>query len=490
MPLFPPVAGALLNIERFVVLMFENRSFDHVFGFEGENDPAVDGVPAGARNLEVPSDASSASVPFAPASQFGMPFDPAHEFADVALQLHAPNPAGGPVTMGGFVASALGTAADFDDACRVMRGFDAAQLPALTALAREFAVFNTWHSSLPGPTWPNRFFIHAATSGGLTDSPSHAQILEGFRFPAGTIYRRLESAAPPLNWRIYHDGLPQAAGIDSLRLSYISPVTANFSAMANFAADVRAGNLPAYTFIEPRYDTGNSYLAGNSMHPMNDIREGEKLLKLVYDTLRASPLWPTTMLVVTFDEHGGFFDHVVPPGAVPTGDDARYANPVDAFGFDRLGVRVPAVVASAYTRRGTVVGAAGAAAFDHASVLRTVEERFGLASLTARDGAAASLAAALNLAAPRMDTLAALPAPLTDGQATAAGTAPVSLVVPAGAALSDNQRTFVDLALRCNLDMHPESRAALLAEHATVRTQGDAARYLARHDAEIRARRA
>jgi len=391
--------------------------------------------------------------------------------------------------MGGFVASALETAGSFADACRVMQGFQFAQLPALTTFAREFAIFNTWHSSLPGPTWPNRFFIHAATSGGLTDSPSTAQIVEGFSFPKGTIYQRLDAATPRRTWRIYHDGLPQAAGVDELRGAYLSPFTDNFSAMGNFATDVANGDLPDYTFIEPRYDTGHNYLAGNSMHPMNDIRQGEALLKLVYDSLRGSSLWATTMLIVTFDEHGGFYDHVVPPGGVPTGDDNRYSNPAEAFGFDQLGVRVPSIVASAYTQRGTVVGAPGSTPYDHTSVLKTVESCFGLAPLTARDAAATSLVAALNLAAPRNDMPATLPPPLTDAQAAAIGTAPVTGTVAPTAALSDNQQSFVDLGLKCNLDLHPESRNALLAEHASVRTQQGAAQYLARHEAVITALR-
>ncbi len=489
MPTFPSVPGALQNIQRFVVLMFENRSFDHLLGYENDHDPAIEGVPANAQNLELPDDPNSAVVNFTSADQYGMPFDPGHEFANVTVQLYGSQSAGGPVTMGGFVASALETAGSFGDATRVMQGFDFEQLPVLTTLAREFAVFNFWHSSLPGPTWPNRFFVHAATSGGLTDSPSNAQILEGFSFKAGTLYDRLAAASPPRTWRIYHDGLPQAAGIDSLRAAYISPFTVNFSDMVNFAADAKRGNLPDYTFIEPKYDTGNNYLAGNSMHPLNDIRQGERLLKLVYESLVSSPLWPSTLLIVTFDEHGGFYDHVVPPPALPTGDDQRYVNPADGFAFDRLGVRVPALVASAYTQRGTVVGTPGSAPFDHTSVLRTVENRFVLPPLTTRDASAASLEVALNLATARTDVPPSLPDPVTDAQATAMGTNPAVIAAPPDAPMSDNQRSFVDLALRCNLDMHPADRDALIAEHAAVKTLGDAKLYILQHEAEIAAQR-
>jgi hypothetical protein len=150
---------------------------------------------------------------------------------------------------------------------------------------------------------------------------------------------------------------------------------------------------------------------------------------------------------------------------------------------------VPSIVASAYTQRGTVVGPPGSAPYDHTSVLRTIEDRFALPPLTARDAGATSLAAALNLAVPRADALPVLPDPLSDAQADAAGIAPVALAVPAEAPMSDNQQSFVDLALRCNIDMHPADRVALIAEHAAVKTQGAAAQYLSRHDAVISALR-
>src|SRR6185312_4200208 len=214
-----------------------------------------------------------------------------------------------------------------------------------TTLAKEFALFNFWYSSLPGPTWPNRFFIHAATSGGLSDSPTTDQILSGFSFENGTIYDRLDKAGK--SWCIYHDGLPQTAGISSLRGEYINPFTEKFQGIDDFFEDIQNGDLCDYNFIEPRYDTGNNYLDGNSMHPLNDIRKGEALVKRVYEALRNSKYWNDTMFIITFDEHGGFYDHQPPPPTVSTGDDSRYANPAYAFLFNHLGVRVPAIVVSA-----------------------------------------------------------------------------------------------------------------------------------------------
>ena len=138
------------------------------------------------------------------------------------------------------------------------------------------------------------------------------------------------------------------------------------------------------------------------------------LVKFVYEALRGSNYWQDTMLIITFDEHGGFFDHVAPPPAVPTGDDTAYANAKNNFHFDLYGVRVPAIVISAYTQKGTVIGTDAAdptTIFDHTSILATVAARFNLPPLTARDKVANKLDAALNLDAPRTDAPMVLPSP-------------------------------------------------------------------------------
>ena len=416
-PPLPPIPASLQKIRRFVVLMLENRSFDHLFGYLKAVNPAIEGVTGNEANYPNPNSPQPPPVKVHPATVFVMSFDPAHEFMDVQMQLYGPSSASptqpnapaNPAAMNGFLCNATATSQAANvpgDAARVMECFAPDQVPCLTTLAQQFALFNFWHSSLPGPTWPNRFFVHAATSGGLSDSPGTEAIITGYSFQKGTIYGALTEAGR--NWRIYHDGLPQAAGIDSLRGAYLDPFTRNFREMKFFTDDVKAGKLPDYVFIEPRYGgfLDTEFAKGNSMHPTDDIRDGDQLVQLVYETLRNSPYWQDTMLIITFDEHGGFYDHVPPPSAVPTGDDATYANTADNFKFDLYGVRVPAVVVSAYTQAGTVIGAnAGDSAtiFDHTSILATVEARFGLSPLTARDRIANKLDVALNLANPRDD---------------------------------------------------------------------------------------
>ncbi|MGO8677362.1 MAG: alkaline phosphatase family protein [Limisphaerales bacterium] len=495
-----PTAG-FQGIARFVVLMLENRSFDHLMGYLKAANPKVAGLTGSEFNQRDPNSPGDPQIKVSRASSFVMTFDPGHEYYDVQIQLYGPqtptdpklppiaNPPCDPAPMTGFIASATQAIEFSGDENLVMGCFQADQLPVLSTLAGEFALFNFWHSSLPGPTWPNRFFVHAATSGGLTDSPSTAQILAGFSFQNGTIYDRLKGAGKV--WRIYHDGLPQTAGISSLRPEYLDPLTTRFQSMDHFFDDLKNGKLAEYSFIEPRYDTGNNYVAGNSMHPLNDITKGEALVKSVYEALRNSQYWAETMLIVTFDEHGGFYDHQSPPAAVPTGDDSKYANPLHHFPFDRLGIRVPALVISAYTAKATIIGddpADPANVFDHTSVLATVEKRFGLKPLTNRDAGATTLEAAINLSAPRL-LPAEAPTQLPNPASAAVNAADV-VAAGAEAPLSANQTTMAALALACEMGItSPDYHAALASNHQKIVGQKDAADYIAKVEAEIEARR-
>ena len=506
MPVDPNTIAKFQGIKRFVVLMLENRSFDHLMGYLKAANPRIMGLTGSEFNQKDPNSPADPPIKVGRASSFVMTFDPGHEYYDVQIQLYGPlkgtdpslppmaNPAIDPAPMTGFIASATQAVDHSGDENLVMQCFQPDQLPVLTTLATEFALFNFWYSSLPGPTWPNRFFIHAATSGGLTDSPSDSQIVAGFSFQQGTIYDRLKEAGN--SWCIYHDGLPQTAGISSLRAEYINPFTKNFQAMSCFFDDVKNGALADYTFIEPRYDTGNNYLNGTSMHPLNDIRKGEGLVKQVYEALRNSQYWADTMLIISFDEHGGFYDHQPPPATVPTGDDSKYANPNYSFLFDRLGVRVPGIVVSAYTAKGTIIGADPgdlSAVYDHSSVLATVEKFFGLQPLTKRDGAANTLEVAINLTAPRSsptEALTALPNPAADA-AAAVPTDPTTIfAASAQAPLSTNQRTMAALALACDLQITPSSNhAALISNHQKLVEQKDAADYIQKVEDKVISRR-
>ena len=226
--LTPLQQANLQKIENFVVLMFENRSFDHLAGYLRTVNPAVEGPRGTEFNLLDPNNPASQKFTVSTGAPFSMPFDPDHEFDYVNLQLYgslsetAPTP-----LMNGFVESATNGGTPPAVASLAMKCFAPEQLRVFSALCREFALFNFWFSSLPGPTWPNRFFVHAATSGGLCVSPNTGGVISGFSFSTGTIYDRLSAAN--IDWRIYHNGLPQTAGIDSLRDEFIDPFTDKFS---------------------------------------------------------------------------------------------------------------------------------------------------------------------------------------------------------------------------------------------------------------------
>jgi phospholipase C len=503
----PNTIARFRGIKRFVVLMLENRSFDHLFGYLKAGNAGVVGLIGDESNQKNPNSPTDPAIKVGRATSFVMRFDPGHEFYDVQIQLYGPlkdtdpslppvaNPPSQPAAMTGFIASATQAVDYSGDENLIMECFQPDQLPVLTTLASEFALFNFWYSSLPGPTWPNRFFVHAATSGGLSDSPTTNQILAGFTFENGTIYNKLDKADK--TWCIYHDGLPQTAGISSLRGEYLDPFTEKFQDIDDFFEDVQSGELCDYTFIEPRYDTGNNYLDGNSMHPLNNIRKGEDLVKRVYEALRNSKYWTDTMFIITFDEHGGFYDHQPPPAAVSTGDDSRYANIAYAFLFNQLGVRVPAIVISAYTAKGTVIGSAASdpsTVFDHSSILATVEKLFGLTPLTKRDAAANTLEVALDLKTPRLsptEALTSLPDIASDAAVAGATDPNVIFAANPQAPLSTNQNTMAALALACEMRITDDTsyHPALVSNYQKIVEQKDAADYIQKVENQIALRR-
>jgi phospholipase C len=232
------------------------------------------------------------------------------------------------------------------------------------------------------------------------------------------------------------------------------------------------------------------------MHPLNDIRKGEQLVKDVYEALRNSRYWADTMLIITFDEHGGFFDHQAPPATTPTGDDAKYANKSYSFPFDRLGVRVPGIVVSAYTQRGTIIGDDPndlSTIFDHTSVLATVEKCFGLVPLTKRDAAAKTLDIAINQPEARLsdaDARTSVPSVAADSMVAGAASVQGFFAADPQAPLSSNQKTMAALALAVELEItHPEYHAALISNHQKLVEQKDAGNYIEQVENKIQTRR-
>ncbi|MBS1524846.1 MAG: alkaline phosphatase family protein [Bacteroidetes bacterium] len=476
-------------INNVFVLMLENHSFDNLLGFSGIT--GIDAETGGPTTINGLSGSESNtyegnSYTVEPGAPWSMPADPGHEFPDTLLQLtgssQAYDPATGypPVNNSGFARDYAG-GAPAGQAQDIMKCFSAGQLPVLNALAREFAVCDHWFSSLPGPTCPNRFFVHAGSSGGLDHSPDTAQILawetvEGMNFQNGTIYDQLRTKYDN-GFRIYHDvkGFATDAFPSVAQLKGISSPWCH--ALNNFAADVADPAYDAcYTFIEPSYGdvVGNTYKGGSSMHPMDDVTRGEALIKEVYEAIRKSPHWPKSLLIIIWDEHGGFYDHVPPPPAVAPGDPTLHGS-MNRFGFDfkQYGVRVPAVIVSPLIPKGTI----DHRLYDHASVLATLHSLFLTDPMTERDRNANSLEdLLLKLQAARTDALSTLPNPADSGSVVPEAPA-TNMALPAN---QGNLPIFLHAALRADLATAttPEETAAIQTEFSQIETRGDAGAYM------------
>ncbi len=373
-------------IEHVFVLMLENRSFNHLLTYSGI--PGLSGVDQTKTNKT----AAGVVVPLSNTAPNVAASDPDHEFEDVDQQIYnAPRNPNRPITMDGFAVSSGPEA---------MQCIDPKKLPVLTALGLQFLVCDNWFSSMPGPTWPNRFFVHAGSSGGLSNSPSTLTTIGamawsalGFSFDNGTLFDAVEKAGK--TWRVYHgDHFPQVCAIDTMPSVYVADPN-KFRSFKQFAQDAGSGDAASYTFIEPNYGLFSKFRNGNSQHPTGALNAGEQLIKDVYEAISSNAtVWNSSLLFVVYDEHGGYYDQLPPPGCTPPGDSPRNAGkaaspPNPPFGFDRYGVRIPAVVVSPLLKPGTV----SHEPYDHTSIIRTVLDVLGIQGrLTARDAAAKSLA--------------------------------------------------------------------------------------------------
>lgn len=416
------------NIKHVFVLMLENRSFDHLFGYvPGMQTTALSGLETCPFD---PTAASSVQVRVGPGALDETNPDPPHEFRDVYFQLtghrgHQYPPSALP--MNGFAASAREGLQEGESVAKknhlaAVRGNGSYALQCrnghprgiLGELAAQFAVCENWYSSMPGPTWPNRFFVHTATSGGLDNSPSDPRMVGavlidelGFEFKNGTIYDRLGRD----EWRIYHDDShPQVLAIKGIVKRRLSTFwRSNFRKFEQFGDDVNDANFaPKYVFIEPDHGLFSGSRHGNSQHPPGRLSAGEGLIKRVYESIRNSPLWERSVLMIMYDEHGGFYDRKSPPATTAPGDISLNRDKAKFpanFDFKLLGVRVPAVIVSPWIERGTI----DSEIHDHTSILKTVETLFGLKPLTDRDKAAVGLGHLFTRADPRSDTPERLP---------------------------------------------------------------------------------
>jgi phospholipase C len=351
-------------IKHLVVLMLENRSFDHMLGFMKSPGYAIDGLDGTQLNR----DSTGEPVRANEEAQYSgdLPADPSHDFEDVMQQMFGTQTpaAGQQPDMSGFVQNYERFTGSPVKAHSIMNCFAPANLPVLATLARSYAVCDRWYSAVPGPTLPNRVYAHAGTSRGRLDlSPD---FLGGFH----TVYEVLFNNG--VSSTIFYEDWTAALSFEGLLLHNQAQYFAEY---ARFPELVKQNKLPSYCFIEPRYnpqDSNGVSLPANDQHPPDhDIAEGEQLIRTVYTDLRRNDdVWKSSILAVIYDEHGGLYDHALPPPCVSP-DDISCPSP--PFDFTRLGPRVPAVIISPYVQPGQIDHAN---TYDHTSLIATAMKLF------------------------------------------------------------------------------------------------------------------
>ncbi len=403
-------ATAALPFDHVVVVMMENHSFDNLLGaLPRSGQPKAQGLrftaAGAARNYNPGPSGKVHSYPFTSTAQgsgVSQTWNATHQQID-----------GG--KMDGFVQSV--------DSIQPMGYWTPDVLPFAYSLAKTFTLANRWFSSAPCQTYPNRRFLMAGTAYGNISTDSES--LKDPPPPNGTIFDRMHAYG--VSWRNYFTDLPQTAIIPSIVEKYPS----NISTIAQFYADCAAGSLPSVSFVDPEFgaasDVGSTLrtlpglealgakleTTGGDEEDPQDMSYGENWAYSALNAVLHSPAWPRTLLIYTYDEHGGYYDHVPPPSAIAPDSIPPKLGPEDvAGGYDIYGPRVPAVVVSPYAKANAVTEVV----HDHTSVLATIEAKWNLPFLTYRDANAKTVSDFLDLShASFMEppTIAAPPPPVS-----------------------------------------------------------------------------
>jgi len=403
--------GKDIPIETIVVLMQENRSFDHYFGrfgkYAGRTDVEV--PPEGASNPSRIGPASSATHPWQRAAHYCF-LDTNHEWGGTHKQIDDGK-------MDGFYETNHDIKGEvmpdptmaLRDGERAMGWYDEREIPFYYALAKSFGLGDHYFASVAGPTWPNRMYLYAGTSFGLAEN--FFPKIDAFPFPQSDAVVLDELDKRHVDWKLYTSGGPSGAtsvlGIQ-LPLRYGRDVTFTIE---DFYRDAAEGKLPPVVFLDGNFTkTGDP--DNDDEHPPSNLQIGQRYTSHIVDALVKSPQWKSLALFITYDEHGGLYDHVPPPKACVPDDKP----PVDEAGrpmegaFDTYGVRVPLIVVSPYSKRGHV----SHGVYDHASILRFIQAKHRLPALTARDANALVPTDFFDFASPPNLAVPALPPAVVD----------------------------------------------------------------------------
>jgi phospholipase C len=390
---FPDRAAGTANDEmpfdHIVVVMMENHSFDNLLGDLGRTRGDVDALTfdgAGHAVNSNPSSASATPIRAFPVANTAQAKNVTQGWAATHEQIN-----GG--AMDGFVRAARGQP-------EPMGYYTPEVLPFAYSLASTFTLATRWFSSVPGPTYPNRRFLLAGTAFGGT-ATNKDELLGAFEKPPpnGTIFDRLSHHG--ISWADYSTDIPMTLVMPRILVEH----PFHHHRRSKFLADCKAGTLPQVSFVDPGAGALSSIAnsldglpkpikdvldrldPGETEEDPDDMYYGERWAHQTVEAVVRSPAWPRTLLIYTYDEHGGYYDHVPPPAAIPP-DDIEPQLPAGQTGaYDSYGPRVPAVVVSPYSRPGGVTDVV----HDHTSVLATIEHKWNLPALTNRDADAATV---------------------------------------------------------------------------------------------------
>lgn len=363
--------AATAQIKHIVVVMMENRSFDHLLGWL----PGADGIQAGLTFVDK-NGHPQATHELAP-DYTGCAFpDPDHSYSGARIEY-----AGG--QMSGFLQTA-------NPGLNAIGYYKQTDLPFRSALALNYLTCDRYFCSILGPTFPNRIFQHSGQTDRLGDDLSLCTL--------PTIWDNLQAAG--VSHKYYFSNIPYLAlwGLKYLDICNI---------YADFLADCAAGTLPSVSFVEPTFTTLTNL--DEDDHPFSDVRNGDAFLAKTFHALSTSPNWQNTVLIINYDEWGGFYDHVAPPRAVaPNSVDTDLVD-----GKALLGFRVPCIIASPWTRGNPANPSVNHTVFDHTSVLKLIESVFDVQPLAAREVSTdvGNLLTALDLANPAQIAVPTLPHP-------------------------------------------------------------------------------
>ncbi len=342
------------GIDTFVFLMMENRSYDHYMGARSliEGKPG-DGLSAETTQVDIDG---MVVAPWQAELDGLCTINPPHGWNAGRTQL-------GDNANDGFLLAHQSSRGN--QAIEPMLYLVREQQPVTYALADAYTSCDRWFSSVLGPTLPNRMYWHAGTSNGAQTNRDVSSAFQGVT----TLYHRLDEVG--VDWAYYFGDLPVLGVLDDID---ITGRVRRF--LPDFLDDAEAGRLPPVVYIDPAF-------SWNDDHPPSHPLLGQQLIASVYQALATSPHWEHCMLVISYDEHGGFFDHVVPP---------KVTDDLASEGFDQLGFRVPSLIVGPYVKSGYV----SSVQYDHTSPLKHLENELSFAPLTARSSAANDLSDAID----------------------------------------------------------------------------------------------